>query len=620
MKVEEEFKPFIGAEKTPRELTVRAVILGIILGLFFNISNTYLGLKVGMTISASVPAAVLSIAILRIFFKDVSILENNIVQTIATVGEALASGLIFTIPALFLLGESISKFKIFTLAFFGGLLGILFMIPMRRYIIVKEHKTLTFPEGTACAEMLKSGALAACNATIALVGIVIGALYKICADVFRLWDVLAVFVIKSFENTQLRVEGTPSLLGVGFIIGYKTSATMFAGGVIGWFILIPLIKMYGTGTTLFSPSTLPIIQMSTTDIWSNYVRYIGAGAVAVGGIYNLIKIIMMIFKTISIDTKSLFRGLKSNILRERTDTDISMVWLAIGVVVVILLLYLLPYMKINFLSIIIIAVLGFIFSAVTSITVGFVGSSSNPASGLVLTGLLITGFIFLWLGWTERLYLIMALTVSALLNVIICLASTTSQDLNTGYIIGATPKKQQLAEIIGLFLPSAIIGIVMILLNKAYHFGSTFLPAPQATLMMVVSEAIIENNFPVVLVVFGIVLGVALLFVGVSVLPFAIGLYLPLETTTAIMIGGITRYMINKINNSKECENRGVLVASGLIAGDAVVGVAVAALTIFGVMKSNTPYLLSSLWGLLFFAFLAITFAVISTYKNNCKK
>ena len=507
MENEKSFKPFVEATAKTPELTFRATILGIILGIIFNVGNTYLGLKVGMTISASIPAAVLSMAILRAFFKDVSILENNIVQTIASVGEGLAAGIIFTIPALFLLGAYISNTKIFILSLLGGILGILFMIPMRRYIIVKEHNVLPFPEGTACAAILKAGAKQAGQAIMAVFGIALGALYKLCTGAFHLWDDLATFVIGPFEHTQFRLEGSPSLLGVGYIIGLEISSLMLAGGAIGWWVFIPLIKLYAGTDLIVFPGTTPISQMDAVDVWASYVRYIGIGTVAVGGIYNLIGIFPVIGKTIHIGFKELFSSFEKESGTLRTDTDISMRWLILGSLAIILLLWLIPGLDMNLFTIVLLVILGYFFVAVTSITVGLVGSSSNPASGMVLTTLLITGSLFAALGWTERMYLIMAITMGAVITVAICLAATTSQDLKTGFLLGATPKKQQIAEIIGLFFPSLIIGFVLILLNKVYVFGSSALPAPQASLLAIIGSGVIQHQLPTTLVVLGAVLG-----------------------------------------------------------------------------------------------------------------
>jgi putative OPT family oligopeptide transporter len=611
-----EFQPFVKPEKKVREFTFRAIFLGIILGIIFNLGNTYLGLKVGMTISASIPAAVLSMAILRIFFKDVTILENNLVQTIASVGEGLAAGIIFTVPALFILGAQISNTKIFILSFCGGVLGILFMIPMRRYIIVKEHKVLPFPEGTACAEILKAGTKEIKFAIKAIFGIMIGAFYKICMSAFNLFTEVATFVIKPFESTEFRIDVTPSLLGVGYIVGLEVASVMLAGGALGWWVFIPMIKLYSSPDFVVYPSTIPISQMDAVDIWSSYVRYIGIGTVAVGGVVNLLGIFPVIGKSIHVGFKELFSSASKESGLLRTDQDISMKWLILGSIFITIFLWLCPGLNMNLFTVALLVLLGYFFVAVTSITVGLVGSSSNPASGMVLTTLLITGILFAFLGWTERAYLIMAITMGVVVTVAICLAATTSQDLKTGFLLGATPRKQQVAEIIGLIFPSLLIGGVLVLLNKAYVFGSQNLPAPQAALLTVVGEGVILGKLPTTLVMLGVVIGFALMLLKVRILPFAIGLYLPLEVTSPMIIGGIVNYFVKKSKGKDNVES-GVLVSSGLVAGDACSGVLIALLTVMGFINPNAPSILGGSYSLVFFILLGLLLYWMSIGKRN---
>jgi putative OPT family oligopeptide transporter len=605
MEKDKAFTPFVAAASKVPEFTLRATILGILLGVFFSVGNTYLGLKVGMTISASIPAAVLSMAILKALFRNVSVLENNIVQTIATVGEGVAAGVIFTIPALVILGEPLSNLKIFILSFLGGILGILFMVPMRRYIIVKEHGVLPFPEGTACAEILKAGAAKTRDAVVALWGILIGAVFRLIMGAFHLFDEVVDYVIGFFGETEFRLDVAPSLFGVGFIIGPRLAANTFAGGVLGWWVLIPLIKLFGAGKVQVFPGPDIISKLSALEIWSNYIRYIGVGTVAVGGIYSLIRIAPMIIKTIHVGVRELFAGFQREELPERTDRDLSMGWLILGPFLIILFLWLLP-LHMNFFTILLLVILGYFFVAVTSITVGLVGSSSNPASGMVITTLLITGGIFTLLGWTERVYLLMAITMGAVVNVSICMASTTSQDLKTGYILGATPKWQQVTEIIGLILPSLLIGFVLVLLNKAYVFGSANLPAPQATLVAVVAKGVITGQLPVILVLIGAFIGVILMLLRTNILAFAIGLYLPLEISTALMAGGAVKWLIDHFAKRQKTKNeRGIIAASGLVAGDACLGVVIALLTVLGFVNPSAPALLGPAFSLLFFLVLA---------------
>src|SRR5579872_3259394 len=395
MKKDIPFTPYIAANTKLPEFTFRGVVLGVILGLIFGVGNAYLGLKIGTTVSASIPAAVISMAFLRLFCKKVSILENNLVQTIASVGEGLAAGVIFTVPALFLLGAPPSPSRIFLLSALGGVLGILFMIPMRRYIIVQEHGKLPFPEGTACAEILKSGEGSRSKALMAVTGIIVGGLHKICSSALYLWNEVAGWTINSFQKTVFNIDCTPALLGVGFIIGPRISSLLLAGGAVGWWILIPLIRMFGHGATdAIYPGTVPIAQMTADDIWSNYIRYIGAGTVAIGGILSLFKIAPLIGKTLKIGFGELFQGPGKGHVQLRTDRDISLRWLILGAVAIILTLWLFPGLPMNFLTICLLIVLGFFFVAVTSLTVGIVGSTCNPVSGMTITTLLIVCLVF----------------------------------------------------------------------------------------------------------------------------------------------------------------------------------------------------------------------------------
>lgn len=604
------YKPFVSAKETKmREFTLRAVILGVLLGLLFGVGNAYLGLKVGTTVSASIPAAVLSMAILRSFFKNATILENNIVQTIASVGEGLAAGVIFTVPALFLLGDHPSPWRIFLLAVLGGVLGVLFMIPMRRYIIVQEHGKLPFPEGTACAEILKSGESSRPKALMAIWGIITGAVYKIFSSGLYLFKEVPSWVFPRFQKTEFSIDCTPALLGVGFIIGPRIAGLLFAGGAIGWWVIIPLIRMFGTGAVSIYPGSIPVAEMSADQIWSDYVRYIGAGAVAIGGILSLVKIAPLIGKTLKVGFDELFQGFSRALQAPRTDRDISLRWLLLGSLTIILVLWLFPGMPMNFLTIILLVLLGFFFVAVTSLTVGIVGSTSNPVSGMTITTLLITCIIFVLLGWTERIYLIAALTMSVVANVAIAMAGTTSQDLKTGFLLGATPRKQQIGEIIGVLLPALTIGGTLYLLDKAYGFGSQQMPAPQGTMMALIAKGVMQGDIPTTLMIIGVILGLMMEIFRLPILPFAIGLYLPLSLSTGIMAGGIIAAYVQKKNPAGIATDRGVLTASGLVAGDACTGVVIALFTVGGLIPATSPAMLPNWVSLLLYLALAVGLA-----------
>ncbi len=609
------FSPYVATEKNIKEFSLRSILLGILLGVVFGVGNAYLGLKIGTTISASIPAAVLSMAILRSCFKHVTILENNMVQTIAAVGEGLAAGVIFTVPALFFLGSEPSNFKIFQLAMLGGILGILLMIPLRRFVIVKEHGILPFPEGTACAKILIAGEKKVAHAFTAIWGIVVGAIYKFFISGLYLWNETVDVTLKFFSSTKFSMDCTPSLLGVGYIIGARISAIMFAGGIIGWWVIIPLIKTFGS-TSVIYPATVPISTMGADDIWSNYVRYIGAGAVALGGIMSIFKILPIIKNTFIQGFKELARGFKKE-HKERVDQDISLSWLIIGALAIIFYLWISPSFSLNFVTIILIAVLGYFFVSVTSITVGLVGSSSNPASGMTITTLLITCLIFSAFGWTERIYLIAAITMSCVVNVAITLASTTSQDLKTGYILGATPRRQQIAEIIGLVIPAFAIGGTLYLLNKAYGFGTPKMPAPQATLMYLIAKGVINHQLPIVLVVIGIVLGIVMEIMRIPTLAFAIGLYLPLSLSSPMMLGGLVRMYVKWKTKDYAAEEQGILASSGLVAGDACMGVILALLTVLNIVPASGNGILPTWFSFVIFGLLSLGLIWIANKRRS---
>lgn len=594
-------------EAPVKEFTLRAVVLGLLLGIVFGVGNAYLGLKIGTTVSASIPAAVMSMALLRFFGKNVTILENNLVQTIASVGEGLAGGVVFTIPALYILGANssyTSTLRIFILASLGGVLGVLFMIPMRRYIIVQQHSNLPFPEGTACAAILKSAKSATSEAFFAITGIAVGAVYKMCSGIFFLWKEVPEKIFNSFERTVFSMDCTPSLLGVGYIIGPRIASVMMAGGALTWWVLIPLVTMFG-GNTVVYPLSVPISSLSAEQIWSEYIRFIGVGAVSIGGIMSLFKLGKMLSTTFKVSLKELFHSADKNV--PRGEQDISMRYLILGSIAIMLTLLLFPGSPLQFLTILLLLILGFFFVAVTSITVGLVGSTSNPVSGMTITTLLITCLIFLALGWTDKIYIFSALTMACVANVAICLAGTTSQDLKTGYLVGATPKYQQLGEILGVIFPALFIGGVVYLLNETYHIGSSRLPAPQGVMMSMIAKGVIEQQLPVTLVIIGVILGLIVELLRLPVLPFAIGLYLPLSLSTPIMFGGIISFIHEKIGSKGDAVNsRAVLISSGLIAGDACMGIVVASLALFKIIPSSKMAFLPPWASLVIFALLGL--------------
>lgn len=620
MSSNETFQPHIAATTHVREFTPRAIILGLVFGFFFAVANGYLALKIGATISASIPAAIMSMAVLKAFFKHSTVLENNLVQTIATVGEGLAAGVIFTIPALILLGDSPSIGRIFLLSALGGILGILLMIPMRRFVIVEEHGKLPFPEGTACAEILKAGERSHNKALFALWGLISAVVYKVCSNAIFLWKETVSWSFETLKKAEFSIDATPALLGVGYIIGPRISGYMFAGSVIAWWVIIPLIVEFGLGNVIIYPASVPIAEMGADDIWSNYIRYIGAGCLAVGGIYSLIKIIPLLIRTIHASFGELFGGYKARANLPRTQRDISLAWLLIGSFAIILFLWLFPTFHLNLLTIILLVILSFFFVAVTSITVGLVGSSSNPVSGMTITVLLITCIIFVLLGWTERAYLLSAMTMGCVACCAMCMASTTAQDLKAGYILGATPIYQQVGEIIGMIIPALALGYTVYVLNAAYGIGSSVMPAPQATLMSMVVEGVISGHLPYTLVGAGALLGIAMIILRIPVLPFALGVYLPISLSAATMVGGLVKaYVDHKKTeeNAASLQERGILLASGLIGGDACMGIFLAFGALAHIIPASKPGILPNWVSLIAFALLALGLGFLTLKKKK---
>ena len=611
------FKPHIAAKSEMREFTLRATFLGIIFGFFFAIANAYLALKVGTTVSASIPAAILSMGILKFFFKNSTILENNIVQTIATIGEGLAAGVVFTIPALILLGDTPSIGRIFLLSSLGGILGILFMIPMRRFLIVEEHKTLPYPEGTACAAILKAGEKNRSAAILASWGVLVAAVYKVCSNIFFLWQETYTWTANFFKKTEFSIDATPALLGVGYIIGPRVTSIIFSGSLLAWWVIIPLIKVFGAGDVTIFPSAMVIDQMGADEIWSSYVRYVGAGTLAVGGLMSLFKLIPLLHRTIRVSIAELFKGFQKTRALPRTDKDISMAWLILGSIAIILILWLFPGLPMNFLTIILLIILSFFFVGVTSITVGIVGSTSNPVSGMTIMTLLITCIVFVLLGWTERLYLIAAITMGTVACCAICIAGTTAQDLKTGFLLGATPRSQQIAEIIGAFIPALALGYVVYILNAAYTIGSTVMPAPQATLVSMIAKGVISGELPYTLVGIGVMVGILMAILRIPILPFALGVYLPLSLTTAMMAGGLVRAYVNHKSSDETVQQQGILLAAGLIGGDACMGILIALLTVAGAIPASGTGILPNICSFIAFILLGCFLAYFTKRKQT---
>jgi putative OPT family oligopeptide transporter len=667
----QKFKPFISASENLKEFTLGPLLMGVLLGIVFGASSLYLALKVGMTVSASIPVAVLSITLFKGLSKmfglrRATILENNIVQTTGSAGESIAFGVAVTMPALLILGYDLDLSRIITVSVLGGLIGVLMMIPLRQALIVKEHGKLIYPEGTACAEVLIVGEKGGSSGKIVFAGFFLGLFYKFFNTGLRLWRDVPEKVFAFFKGSAISAEVSPELLGVGYIIGLRTSAIMMGGGILSSFVLIPMIVLFGENLSgpLYPAKTL-IRDMDIHEIWRNYVLYIGAGAVAAGGIISLFQSVPTIVHGATSGLQSLLGKKDLNPQRkDRTSHDLPLSFVVIGTILMVLLLWLAPALHINLLSAILIMIFGFLFVTVSSRLTGEIGSSSNPISGMTVATLLLTCLVFLAVGWVGPEYRVGALSIAAVVCIAASNGGTTSQDLKTGYLVGATPRYQQYGLLIGAFTSAVVIGFSLILLNdastvytkKVPHFivtdrsllkdkqkirgpeavsdsqeyyvlqvteqsssdilqvlrpgkylvdeagkitylvdpgingtinkrddGSsvTKYEAPKARLMSLIIDGILTQKLPWGLVLLGVALALVLELCGISALPFAVGVYLPISASTPIFIGGIVRWLVDRKKGREETESEaetgpGILFSSGLIAGGAIAGILLA--------------------------------------------
>ena len=597
------FKPFIADKQIIPEFSPKAIILGAIFGIIFGAATVYLALKAGLTVSASIPIAVLAIAVFKKIGNS-TILENNIVQTIGSAGESVAAGVAFTIPALIFLtaGEQFfTYFNIFTLALVGGILGVLFMVPLRRSLIVKEHGTLPYPEGTACAEVLVAGERGGSMAGKVFAGLGIAFAYKSVMSILGLWKEQPVYRLghgSSFPNASVSAEITPEYLGVGYIIGPRIAGVLVAGGVLSYLVLIPLITFIGDKLPdILKPGAGLIKDMSPSEIRTGYVRYIGAGAVAAAGLITLIRTLPTIISAFRESFKSL-KDIKAGITPARTERDIPITYVIAGSLALVLIVALLPQLPGTFpgtlLMGLLIVVFGFFFVTVSSRIVGIIGTSSNPISGMTIATLMATCLIFVSLGWTGDTYQSLALAVGGIVCIAAANAGATSQDLKTGYIVGATPVYQQIGFIIGVAASTLVIGLTLQALDGSMKFqgvahaiGTEKLPAPQATLMATIIKGLLAQDLPWALVFVGMFISVVVELCGVRSLSFAVGAYLPLSTTAPIFVGGMMKVLADKMTGQKEDSevSSGMLYSTGLVAGGSLTGVLIALLN--GVETTN---------------------------------
>lgn len=634
MKESNEFKPYIPAEKVTSEFTVTSILMGIILAVVFGAANAYLGLRVGMTISASIPAAVIAMGVIRVVMRKNSILESNIVQTVGSAGESLAAGSIFTLPALFLWAaegkmETPSILEITLIALLGGILGVLFMVPLRNALIVREHGVLPYPEGTACAEVLLAGEEGGANASTVFAGMGIAAIFKFIVDGLKLVPSEVSFRVKGYAG-EIGTQIYPAVMSVGYICGPRISSYMFAGGIVSWLVLIPAIVLFGAELTLY-PGTAPIGEMYAAGgagaIWGSYIRYIGAGALAAGGIISLVKSLPLIVRTFRDAMKGL-KGSKSS-TNERTAQDLPFNIILIGITVLTVLIWLVPAIPVSFIGAVIVVIFGFFFATVSSRMVGLVGSSNNPVSGMAIATLLIATIILKATGDTGVHGMQGAIAIGSIICIVAAIAGDTSQDLKTGYLLGSTPKKQQIGELIGVVAAAFAIGGVLYLLNAAWGFGSEQLGAPQAMLMKMIIEGVMENNLPWALVFMGVFLAVVIEILGIPVLPFAIGVYLPVQLNACIMAGGLVRLFFDRMGNKVQKEkdqiiSDGILYCSGMIAGEGLVGILLALFAVFGIDqmfdlsgKLGLSAAVSTIGSLVVFGLVILSLLKFSLWKNR---
>ena len=594
-----EFKPYIPADKVVPEFTVTALLIGILLAIVFGAANAYLGLLVAMTVSASIPAAVISMGIIRVILRKDSILENNMVQTIGSAGESVAAGAIFTLPALFLWAEEgkiafPSILSIALIALFGGILGVCFMVPLRQALIVEEHGTLPFPEGTACAEVLLAGEEGGSKAGTVFAGLGIAAVYKFLADGTQLFPSEIGHAFKNYSGAQIGMQVLPALGGVGYICGPKISSYMFAGGTLSWFVLMPMIALFGGDATIF-PASVTVNELlvdGPSALWANYIKYIGAGAVATGGIISLIKSLPLIVRTFKQAIGSMKKNAGSG-KQLRTEQDLPFP-LLIGVILVIaVLIWILPIFPVNLVGALIIVVFGFFFATVSSRMVGLIGSSNNPVSGMTIATLLFATVILKVTGTTGLTGMVGAISIGGIICIVAAIAGDASQDLKTGFIVGATPSKQQVGEIIGVVASSAAIGFVLYLLNEAWGYGTEKIPAAQATMMKMLVEGIMNEELPWAMILIGVFIAIVVEILKMPVMPFAVGMYLPFSLSAGIMAGGIVRIFVEKKKGTeaekKARTDRGLLFTSGMIAGEGIIGILLA---VFAVVKIDSKIIL----------------------------
>ncbi len=605
------YDPFVPATESPAEFTFKAVGLGILFGIIFGAANAYLGLRAGLTISTSIPVAVMTVAVFRALSSigvRGTILETNISQTTGSASSSLASGVIFTLPALFMWGMPPQLLQMTLLAMSGGLMGILFMIPLRRFLIEREHGKLPYPEGTACAEVLVANEIGGGRARFVFYGLAGGAFFKFLTSWLHVIPSEVHSKIPYLKKGQLGMDLSAALFGVGYILGPRIAAVMVGGGLLSWLVIIPAIAYWGDARAEpFFPETVSLIRdMSASQIWTRYVRYIGAGAVATAGIITLIRSIPVMVSSFRIGSKQLGERVSGGNSEQtiRTGADLPLKFVGIGVLIIAGVLILVPQVfgavggvGVRTVAALCVVIFAFFFVTVASRIVGLVGVTSNPTSGMTIAALLGTASIFLLFGWTDTMGKAAALTVGCVVAIAASISGDTSQDLKTGFLLGATPRRQQTSELIGVLTSAVFVCLTVLALGKGFGFGSTELPAPQATLMKLVIDGVLDQNLPWALV--GIGVGIALLceIARIPSLPFAVGVYLPVSTMTPIFVGGLIRLWMERSSKDEQTaadrRERGVLLGSGFVGGEGLLGVGIA---LVAVAKSRRPEGIGTEW------------------------
>lgn len=591
---ERPFTPHTPPHELAPEFTLKAVLAGIAFGILFGAANTYLGLRAGLTVSTSIPVAVMTVALFRALGRisgPPHVLEANMSQTIGSASSSVASGALFTLPALFLWGFDPKLLQMTMLVLLGGLLGVLFMVPLRRLLIVREHGNLPYPEGTACSEVLLASTRGGGRGRLVFAGLGAGAFYKLCGAGLHLWPERLRLSLPWPPRAEVSADVSAALSGVGYILGFRVATVMVSGGLLSSLVLIPALAIWGAGreVPLYPEPEALIRDMSASQLWTRYIRYIGAGAVAMGGLLTLLRSIPTMVESFRIGAREIRSRVSGGAdLLPRTDRDLPFGFVVGGIILLALVIAAVPHVLGSVESIavrvagaVLITVFAFFFVTVSSRIVGLVGVTSNPTSGMTIAALLGTSFVFQLAGWTDDIGKIAALTVGTVVCTAASISGDMSQDLKTGFLLGATPRKQQVGELIGVLTSAVFVCLTLLVLDRAYDFGSKELPAPQANLMKIVIEGVLQAELPWMLVGIGAGLALAAQLLRLPVLAFAVGVYLPVSTMVPVFLGGLLRRILERRSpDAATAERRreyGTLFASGLVGGEGLVGVGIAA-------------------------------------------